>query len=271
MKKIVVFGSSGMLGNYVYSLLSKSKEVIPLTRKDYDLVKLTSQSLDLFLESLNLEQDSIIINCAGVIPQTKNENIREYIKVNSLFPVILSMICNQKKWRFIHITTDCVFSGNKGNYDENSEHDETNIYGVTKSLGEIGYGTIIRTSIIGEELNNKRSLFEWVKLNKNGEIDGYTNHFWNGVTCLQLAKIINQMIEEDIFWDGVRHIFSPDSLSKYKLVKLINDIYALNININPVAKNYCDKTMKTNGVKFLLPDLENQILEMKNSSTTIFV
>lgn len=265
--KTIVFGSSGMLGHYVCSLLSQTKEVIPLTRKDYDLVNLTCQSLDNFLQSLNLDKDSIIINCAGIIPQTKNENVREYIKVNSLFPVILSMICHNRKWRFIHITTDCVFSGSKGNYDEDSEHDETNIYGVTKSLGEIGYGTIIRTSIIGEEIHSKRSLLEWVKSNKNGEIDGYINHFWNGVTCLQLAKIINQMIDECLFWEGVKHIFSSNCLSKYKLVKTINDIYDLNIKINPIEKKYCDKTITTKKDIFSIPNLENQILEMKIEST----
>lgn len=263
MKTIVVFGSSGMLGHYVCSLLSKTNKVIPLTSKDYNLVNINCQNLIEFLESLNLSKNSIIVNCAGIIPQTKNENVREYIKVNTLFPVILSMICNYKQLRFIHITTDCVFSGSKGNYNEDSEHDETNIYGVTKSLGEIGYGTIIRTSIIGEEIDSKRSLLEWVKSNKDGEIDGYTNHFWNGVTCLQLAKIINQIIDEDLFWEGVKHIFSPDSLSKYELIKIINDVYELNIKINPVSKNYCNKTIIAKNHEFSIPNLTNQILELK--------
>ena len=132
----------------------------------------------------------------------------------------------------IHVTTDCVFSGKDGNYDENSLHDETNDYGTSKSLGELCKATIIRTSIIGEETINKRSLLEWVRSNRGGEINGFTNHMWNGVTCLQLSKIIEKMIREKFYWEGVRHTFSPRSVSKYELVSLINEIYDLNIKVN---------------------------------------
>ena len=165
----------------------------------------------------------------------------------------------------IHITTDCVFSGKDGNYNELSEHDETNDYGMSKSLGELCKATIIRTSIIGEELTNKRSLLEWVKSNKEKEINGFTQHYWNGVTCLQLAKIIYKVIKDDLYWEGTRHIFSPKSVSKFELVSIINEVYDLNITVVPFETEKVDKTLitiyNTNSI-FNIYSLKEQIIEL---------
>ena len=136
------------------------------------------------------------------------------------------------------------------------------IYGITKSLGEPENATIIRTSIIGEELYHKKSLLEWVKSNKDKSIDCYTNNLWNGVTCLTLSKIIYKMINENIFWKGVKHIFSPDIVSKYELCCYINKIYDLNINIIPIEYN-CNKNMTLCGDKlFEINNIESQIIEL---------
>ena len=164
----------------------------------------------------------------------------------------------------IHITTDCVFSGKDGNYDENSIPDEINDYGLSKSLGELCKGTIIRTSIIGEEANNKRSLLEWVVSNKGNTINGFTNHMWNGITCLQLAKIIDIIIRDDLYWNGVQHIFSPRSVSKYELVSMINDVYKLNITVISVdAELGTNKTISSiHDNLFEIQDLSEQITEM---------
>lgn len=266
--KILLFGSNGMLGNYVNSYLSKSSEIISLTRKDYDLSKLSIDSLTELLNSKNIEKGDIVINCAGVIPQASKQrglNTRLYFTINSLFPVILSQICDKFEAKMIHVTTDCVFSGKDGNYHEDSVHDEINDYGMSKSLGELCNATIIRTSIIGEEVYNKRSLLEWVKSNKNKEINGYKNHYWNGVTCLQLAKIIETIIKSSNFWHGIRHICSPRSVSKYELVSIINDTYKLNIKINEYyTDDKVDKTIQSKYDKeFDIPDLVEQIQETK--------
>jgi dTDP-4-dehydrorhamnose reductase len=170
--------------------------------------------------------------------------------------------------RMIHITTDCVFSGKDGKYNEYSNPDESNYYGTSKSLGELCDGTIIRTSIIGEELVNKRSLLEWVISNENRSINGYTNHFWNGVTCLQLAKIIHKIIIENTYWNGVRHIYSPTTASKYELCSIINDIYELNIKIKEFETEKVDKSLSTiydaHKNIFEIPELEYQIKEMRD-------
>ena len=267
--KIFIFGSNGMLGNYVKSYLSKNYNIISLTRKDYDLNNLSIDTLDSLLKNKNISENDIIINCAGIIPQSskqRNIDTRLYFKINSLFPIILSQICNKYKSKMIHITTDCVFSGKDGNYNETSIHDEINDYGMSKSLGELCDATIIRTSIIGEEINNKRSLLEWVKSNKNGEINGFDNHFWNGVTCLELSKIIKKIISDNTFWKGVRHVYSPTSVTKFELVSLINEIYNLNIKINKMnTDKKVDKTITTNfELLFNIPELYFQIQKLKN-------
>jgi dTDP-4-dehydrorhamnose reductase len=264
--KIFLFGSNGMLGNYVKKYLSQYYTIVSLTREDYDIETVSIHSLNEFLKEKEMNKDDIVINCAGVIPQSQKEkNNRSYFIINSIFPIILSMICKNHNSIMVHITTDCVYNGEKGNYGENDIPNESNTYGLSKSLGDLSDCTIIRTSIIGEEKYNKVSLLEWVISNKGKEINGYTNHFWNGITCLQLSKILHTMIEKNIFWNDVRHIFSPNHVSKYELVNMINDIYQLNIIINKTEVNPIDKTMcSIHEIIFDIPDLESQIKEMNS-------
>lgn len=263
--KILLFGANGMLGNYVNKYLLNFLKIVQINRIDYDLSLLNIITLENLLITKNLEKDDIVINCAGVIPQSSKErslNSRLYFTVNSIFPVILSQICDKIGAKMIHITTDCVFSGKDGNYNENSVHDETNDYGMSKSLGELCNATIIRTSIIGEELTNKRSLLEWVKSNRGKEINGFIQHYWNGVTCLELAKIIYKIVKDNLYWSGVRHIFSPRSVSKYELVSMINEIYNLNIKVIPYETEKVDKTITTTydtNNLFNVQDLKKQI------------
>ena len=266
--KVFLFGANGMLGNYVRSYLSQNHiQVIPLTRKDFDLEELSVLSLKKFLEEKGLGANDVIVNCAGVIPQASKDHEltkRNYYKINSILPIILSMLTTH----MIHVTTDCVFSGATGGYHEYSTHDEINDYGTSKSLGELCDGTIIRTSIIGEELVNKRSLLEWVISNENRTINGYSNHFWNGVTCLQLAKIIYKIINKSLYWNGVRHIYSPTTVSKYELCKMISDIYELNIKVKEFNTDKVDKSLSTiygaHENIFDIPELEDQIKEMRD-------
>ena len=265
--KVFLFGANGMLGNYVRSYLSHNHiQVIPLTRKDFDLEELSVLSLKKFLEDKGLGADDVIVNCAGVIPQASKDrelSKRNYYKINSILPIILSMITT----KMIHITTDCVFSGKTGAYHEYSKHDETNDYGTSKSLGELCDGTIIRTSIIGEEITNKRSLLEWVISNENREINGYTEHYWNGVTCLQLSKIIYKIIYENGYWKGVRHIFSPTTVSKYELCSIISNIYELNIKVKEFDTERVDKSLSTIYELYNnIPELKEQIKEMRDFS-----
>lgn len=258
--KIILFGSTGMLGNYVKKYLSQFHEIVCINRDMFDIESCEWKRLETLVQT-----GELVINCAGAIPQQKCD-IRKYIALNTVFPHKLNEIAREYSVPFIHITTDCVFSGRDGNYNENSKHDAEDIYGISKSLGEDSSMCIIRTSIIGEELNNKNSLIEWVIKQKNGTIDGYENFFWNGVTCLQLAKIIEYVIRKNEYWQGVRHIFSPVSVSKYELCQYINEIYDLNIQINKKTlpcKNMTITSIFNNELNNLIPNLKQQIMEQQ--------
>ena len=274
MARIFVVGSTGMLGRYIASYLAKlGHNIVCITRADVDASVATYSSLsEVFKKySIKVSDENIVINCVGIIPQSKSVNdtsSRSYFRINSLFPNMLSVVCKDYNMRYIHITTDCVFSGKEGKYTEESLHDEINDYGVSKSLGELGINaTIIRTSIIGEETKNKYSLLEWVKGQKDTCVNGYNNHLWNGVTCLQLSKIISQIIAEKTYWHGIRHIFSPTHVSKYELVKMISDIYNLNVTVNKHdTKEPIDKTLDTkyDTCKLLnIPELHAQLIELQ--------
>lgn len=258
--KIILFGSTGMLGRYVYNVLSSYFDVYCINRCDFDI-----ENDELSKIYHILKETDIIINCAGIIPQKeKEDNLKKYIKVNTLFPQKLSLYSKVFDYKLIHITTDCVFDGTKGNYDINDTHTSNTIYGITKSLGEPEEATIIRTSIIGEEMYGKKSLIEWIISNKNKTINGYSNHYWNGITCLTLSNIIKEIIDTNNFWIGVKHIFSPDIVSKNDLCCYINEIYGLNINIT----DYNDKesrNMTLNGdIIFVEKTIFHQISELKH-------
>jgi dTDP-4-dehydrorhamnose reductase len=261
--KILLFGSTGMLGNYVKLVLSKKYHVICINRNNYNIENDSFDKLEEIL-ILNLKKDDIIINCAGIIPQKyKKDDYKTFILINTLFPHKLSEFANKNLFKFIHITTDCVYDGVKGEYNENNIHTAKDIYGISKSLGEPQNATIIRTSIIGEELLGKKSLIEWIKSNKNGEINGYINHYWNGVTCLTLANYIKNIIDTNNFWNGVKHIFSENVVSKYNLCCYVNEIYNLNIKINKYEDNI-SKNMTLTGTIIINKSIYEQIKELYN-------
>lgn len=257
--KIFVFGSTGMLGNYVINHLHRCNyNVVPVSRKNADMTKISDRTL---LNS-NIGAGDIIINCVGLIKQRANVTDYDFIKINTLFPHMLANVCEHKDAKLIQISTDCVYSGIKGGYDENSIHDATDIYGRSKSLGEPANATVIRTSIIGEERSNFLSLLEWVKSNKNGTVCGFTNHLWNGITCLKFAEICDFIIKNDMFWSSVKHVFSPEVVSKYQLINIISEIYSLDINVFPTTHDQkCDRTLKTIRDDIFIPveGLEEQI------------
>lgn len=267
--KILIFGSNGMLGRYVSIYLKaslKDGEITSMTRKDYDIESNDKEHLNKIIS--NLESDSIIINCAGLIPQRNENSYKKYIIINTFFPLMLSNLCQKYQIKLIHISTDCVFNGLQGNYVEtnvlNEEMLSNSIYGTTKLLGENDNTCIIRTSIIGEEVNTKKSLLEWLK-NSTSSVNGYINHYWNGVTTLQLAKIIKIIIEKNILWSGVRHVYSPNIVSKFELLKYIKKVYELNIDIIPVEAE-C-KNMSLNSLysleTFEIPDLMTQLYDLR--------
>ena len=279
-KHVVIFGSNGMLGNTIklYFKSMNRYNVISLTRKHFDILNTDVEEL-IYLFKV-FPDNSIIINATGLIPHSGNTNEDDYIKVNADFPKLLDKLCVEYNHTFIHITTDCVFNGikNKGSYFEDSIKNESSIYGKSKALGEeLTHATIIRTSIIGEQREaaatgeqreaaatgeqqeiKKMSLLQWVVSNKDKTINGYNNHYWNGVTCLRLAQILHKMVERELYWKGVSHIFS-NIVSKYDLLQYINKIYNLNITVDSIK---CDQEIdKTLASKHITNSIINQYVD----------
>lgn len=261
--RVFVLGSSGMLGTYLYNyFLRAGYDVVGVTRQNMDVTAVTPRDL----YSSGIKAGDVVINCIGVIKQRPDISKVEFLLVNSVFPRLLSDVCENIGAKFIQITTDCVFDATEGGYVESSPHSAMDIYGRSKSLGEPENATVIRTSIIGEELYNKLSLVEWVKANTGKTVNGFINHFWNGITCLQFAKICDHIIKNNLFWCGVKHVYSPNKISKFGLILAISNIYGLGVKIKEFStQERCDRTLRSERFDVIIdvPPLASQIEDMK--------
>ena len=262
--KVYVFGSSGMLGRYVTKFLEENKfNVQKLNRNSIDISNITEIELQ---SNLSLTTNDVVINCAGAIkPRVDELGELNALSVNSVFPYILANVCEKFGSRMIHISTDGVFSGKNGNYLEDDTDFTSDFYGLTKLMGEPKNCMVMRVCPIGEEIGQSRSLLEWIKSCKDKSANGFTNHIWNGLTALQVAKVIKQIINRNIKWDGVRHIFSPNPVSKAKLLNLVNDTFRLSIDINEMESSVAiDRSLNSShNLNLNIPDIEQQIKDIK--------
>jgi dTDP-4-dehydrorhamnose reductase len=191
----------------------------------------------------------IVVNCIGIIKQNfKNKDLKSIFQVNSFFPRYLSYLSNKYNFRCIHISTDCVFSGNDKNYTEKHIPDTNDYYGVSKFLGENIFrnNVIIRTSFIGHNLNSKKSLLEWF-LNKSGSIKGYNKSIFSGFPTYELVQIIYKYFLKKKNLNGLYHL-SSKPISKYELLLLIRKVYKKKIKIVKDAK--IDINRSLNSKKF---------------------
>lgn len=241
MEKVLVLGNRGMLGHVLFDRIRSSShthnlEAIGINRsysdsdtKVYALDVLDFEAVEYFIQTHN---PNYVINCVGILVEASNANPAIAIRTNALLPHFLNEISNVYNFKLIHISTDCVFDGNRGHYVETDLPSETGMYGSSKSMGEIinERNLTIRTSIIGPELkSNSTGLFEWVCSNKGKEIEGYSRVFWGGLTTLELADFIVWVLKNDI--SGLVHATNSIPISKFSLLKLINEIFDLNISI----------------------------------------
>lgn len=266
MNKIIVFGSSGMLGRYITSYFQQRGgfTVVDITRKDYDVKTGSVQQLRELLVQHHTDANTVVFNAVGVIPQSKPQQASDYYTVNFQFSVTLSRVVRDLGAHYVLPATDCVFSGKQGNYNELSEMDCDTDYGHSKRMGECVKGTIIRVSIIGENPKGI-SLLEWAKSEKGRTVQGYTNHLWNGITCLEYAKFLDYLITNNCFWEGVRHICSPNVVSKAQLLQIISDNYSLNLKIDGVeTETKCDRSLcSIYKCDYQIPSLETQLRELQ--------
>ncbi len=264
MKKILITGANGMLGYAVSEFFKKRGHYVEeLTRKEFDIASQPFEKLEKYLEDKDF-----VINCAGVIkPRIATMSVEDVLKVNSIFPKNLAKLCKSKGIECFHITTDCVFSGKKGNYDERDYFDAEDLYGLSKNAGEPTDCMTLRTSIIGEEKREGRSLLEWARSQAGKEVNGFTNHNWNGVTTLYLAEIIEKIYNEGLYTPGVFHIHSLNMVDKFELLRIFNKVYELDLKINSVeAEVACDRSMNSIfslSSKTATKEIETQVREMK--------
>ena len=190
---IYVLGSTGMIGKYIFTYLSRhGYDVVGVTHKDIDA--LDTASVERF--TIALRDGDVVINAIGITNKKMNGVSDDYIyNVNTWFPRTLSSLCSELYVNMYHLSTDCVFSGADGYYIETDIPDANHIYGISKYHGEPPDCAVIRTSCLGE--GEHRELLGWVLSHTDSVIDGYTDHWWNGVTCLRLAKVLAECIDKE--------------------------------------------------------------------------
>jgi dTDP-4-dehydrorhamnose reductase len=285
--KILILGGNGMIGHKIYQVLKsyfietwvslrynkscyEKFDFFDLNKILYniDLVNLENLS-----NHLNILNPDIIINAAGItIRRGVNNELSKTIRLNSVLPHFL------EEWgtasigtRIIHLSTDCVFSGESGNYSESSFTDAKDMYGRTKALGELNGSSslTLRSSMIGREIDNNTELLEWFLKNNNKEIKGYSNALYSGITTLQMALFIKDIILSFPTLTGIINIAS-NPISKYDLLILLNKHFNNQSKIlkdeTYVSKKNLNAQKFYSITNFNIPDWENMIKDLKQDS-----
>jgi dTDP-4-dehydrorhamnose reductase len=284
--KILILGGSGMLGHRLWLNLSKHHETwvtvrgegaqildVPGFSRHYIRTNVDALIEDQVIRALASIQPDLVINCIGLIKQQGHiaQDPIFSISLNSLLPHRISLICRTARIRMIHISTDCVFSGNKGHYLESDPSDAEDLYGRTKFLGEVAYPphTItLRTSIIGRELKTHLGLIEWF-LAQSGTIYGYKKAIYTGLTTDEISRVIlNQVIPHPEL-TGVYHV-SSEPISKYDLLLLAKQAFKKEIEIKPEDVFSCDRSLDSTRFRqatgYTPPSWSEMIAELASNS-----
>ena len=239
MPKVAVIGSTGMLGREVartkfdgYTLVELNRHPFPVMSSN-EHIQIDSNLTNLE-EQLNLHDVHYVVNCAGLIRQ-KIDELNPHsrfaaIQANIQVPLRLVSLSEKYNFRIIQIGTDCVYSGKKGHYVESDFHDAQDLYGRSKSLGEIPHDnlSILRASIVGLEFKSNSSLLSWlISQSKNAVVQGYTDQIWNGVTVFHFARFASSIISQDKFKDysGIHHVVPADIVPKDSLLRIFTGAF----------------------------------------------
>lgn len=258
--KVLVLGKEGMLGHIVYEYFKKKGyDTLGTTIKDYNADK---DDIRTIIEKI---KPNVVINCIGILNKKCEENKPLAIKLNSYLPHYLDFLSKQYGFYFIHVSTDCVFDGIKGNYNEHDNPNETSFYGKTKALGEINNNrnVTLRTSIVGLDNNpNGIGLFQWF-MKQEGQIEGYSKVMWTGVTTIELAKQMEIAIKNHL--TGLHHVVNNDTISKKDLLELFKKYFNKDIKIKENYKVISNKTLIRTDLSynFNIPSYEEMVKEMK--------
>ncbi len=270
--KVIVLGGSGMLGSALADVLSRdqalkvtatarSKSLASRCRqlvKNVNWVAFDANNPDI-KKALNvINGQDWVINAIGITkPLVHDDNpfeVERAININSVFPYHLARKAGSVKARVIQIATDCVYSGKRSNYAETDEHDPLDVYGKSKSLGEIATpdNFLLRCSIIGPEPKEHKFLLDWfIGQPANAKVSGYVNHRWNGVTTLHFAKICRGIIERNLKIESAQHIIPAGDITKYEMLQsFARNYHREDIVITPAdAPVVVNRTLRTNKEK----------------------
>lgn len=267
--RFLVLGASGMAGHVISIYLKeKGHDVVGYCRRAVSFVEFIKgdvknvQRLKNVIETGNYD---IVVNAVGILNQFAESDKESAAFLNGYLPHLLAKLTENMNTRIIHMSTDCVFSGKNAPYTENSFRDGESFYDRSKALGELNdeKNLTLRNSIVGPDINeNGIGLFNWF-MKQNGEINGYTNAVWTGMTTLQLAKTIEAAAFSDAH--GLVNMVCEKNISKYDLLKLFNR-YMRNddVKINPYDDFLLDKTLIRTNFEFdySVPDYETMVVEM---------
>lgn len=267
-----------MLGHKAYQVLGSSFEVFATTRT-------TSLPNEVFGSAPNVERadafeiSSIakavvaakphcVINCIGLVKQRPDANDAEQaIYLNALFPHLVADICSQHGARLVHLSTDCVFSGARGNYRETDAPDPVDMYGRSKLLGEVDRPGVLtlRTSMIGRELSGSLSLTEWFLSQTAAPVKGFTNARFSGLTTRVAAREIASLIERSPNLSGIFHL-AGEPISKYDLLLLLKEAFHTRGEIGRFDDFHCDRTLSPEKLEratgFTRPRWKDMIADM---------
>ena len=240
--KILILGIDGMIGHKIAQRLSISNQVFGTSRKKINSKILGADISSIlyidfykknYLKIFNDLNPDIIINCVGItIRRGVDKNKDEIDYINGKLPNEIYEWTSDKNKKLIHLSTDCVFDGGKGNYLDNDIPNAKDFYGLSKTKGELNNlsSLTIRCSVIGREIYNHTELLEWLLSNNNSSIKGFTNVIYSGITTCFLSETINKIIKDKIQINGIYNI-SSEPISKYELLKMLIKAFNLNIEI----------------------------------------
>jgi dTDP-4-dehydrorhamnose reductase len=263
--KILVLGASGMIGSAVIRVMSERSdyEVSGTVRSesmkrffsapiaDKMVAGVDVENHDSLVEVLNQLRPDVVVNCVGLTKhKLEADDLLMATQINTLMPHRLANLCKLIGARLIHISTDCVFSGEKGGYIESDFADAKDVYGKSKALGEIDYPNTItlRTSTIGHELNSTYGLLDWF-LSQGKQCKGYNRAIFSGLPTVVFAQIIRDVVIPHKNISGLYHVASQP-INKSDLLGLIAKVYGKSIQILPDERLVIDRSLNSN--KFLV-------------------
>lgn len=265
--KILVLGKNGMLGHVVFNYFKElGNDVLGTVSHGDGIVYDAFQSQESLEKIIADFHPDVVINCIGILNQAAESNKYLAVKLNSLLPHYIDSLSEKYNFKFIHVSTDCVFEGTKGQYNETSYPDATSFYGRSKALGEVKdtKNVTLRTSIVGPDNNpNGIGLFEWF-MKSQDEVGGYTKVIWTGVTTIELAKAMEKAIENNL--SGLQHVVNNEFIPKSDLLKLFAKTFNKDILIkeNDTAKSEKTLIRTDKSFDFEVPSYQTMVEEMKS-------